>query len=116
MSSLDKSFKINVKLSIVDKPELLFVNNPNYEQLLRKHDLLRGVTMDDGDMKPQLPVYQDLGNGDYTSALRPAVNHCSEEKTGANSRKNKVRVGDNESWLGITVKHDALNPDFAIRL
>lgn len=50
VSSLDGSFKINVKLSKVNKPELLFVRNPNYEQLLRKHDHLRGVTMDDVDL------------------------------------------------------------------
>ncbi len=31
VSSLDESFKINVKLSKVDKPELLFVKNPNYD-------------------------------------------------------------------------------------
>ena len=65
VSSLDENFKINVKLSKVEKPELLLVKNPNYDQLLRKHDHLRGVTMDDGDMKPQLPVRLVLGNAEY---------------------------------------------------
>ena len=65
MSSLDENFKINVKLSKVEKPELLLVKNANYDQLLRKHDHLRGVTMNDGDMKPQLPVCLVLGNAEY---------------------------------------------------
>jgi hypothetical protein len=62
---LGESFKINVKLSKVDKPELLFVKNPNYDQLLPKYDHLRGVAMDDSDMKPQLPIHLVLGNGEY---------------------------------------------------
>ena len=65
VSSLDENFKINVKVSKVNKPELLFVKNPNYDQLLRKHDHLRGVTMDDSDTKPQLPIHLVLGNGEY---------------------------------------------------
>ena len=65
VSSLDENFKTNVKVSKVNKPELLFVKNPNYDQLLRKHDHLRGVTMDDGDTKPQLPIHLILGNGEY---------------------------------------------------
>ena len=65
VSSLDESFKINVKVSKVNKPELLFVKNPNYDQLLRKQDHLQGVTMDDVDTKPQLPVHFVLGNGKY---------------------------------------------------
>ena len=63
MSSLDGSFKINVKLSKVDKSELLLVQNPNYKKLLHKHDQLQGVTMDNGDTKPQLPIHLVLGNG-----------------------------------------------------
>ena len=65
VSSLDENFKINVKDSKVNKPELLFVKNPSYDQLLRKHDHLRGVTMDDGDTKPQLLIHFVLGNGEY---------------------------------------------------
>ena len=42
---MDENFKINVKLSKVEKLELLLVKNPNYDQLLHKHDHLRGVTI-----------------------------------------------------------------------
>ena len=65
VSSLDENLKINVKVSKVNKPERLFVKNPNYDQLLHKHDHLRDVTMDDGDTKPQLPIHLVLGNGEY---------------------------------------------------
>ena len=65
VSSLDESFKINVKLSKVYKPELFVVRNPNCEKLLHKHDHLRGVTMDDGDTKLQLSIHLVLENGEY---------------------------------------------------
>ncbi|XP_028412467.1 uncharacterized protein LOC114535295 [Dendronephthya gigantea] len=43
ISSLDESFKLNVKVSKVDKPELLTVNNPSYDRLKQSYEHLRGV-------------------------------------------------------------------------
>ena len=74
--SLDESYKINVKLAKVDKPELLHIKNPGYDKLIREHDHLRGVTMDDHDIKQQLPIHLILGNGEYArikTSTKPLV-------------------------------------------
>ena len=57
VSSLDGSFKINVKVAKVDKSELLTVKNPGYDRLIREYDHLRSVTMDNDDTKLQLPIH-----------------------------------------------------------
>ena len=51
VSSLDKSYKINVKLSKVEKPEWLSIRNPKYDKLMREHDHLRTITIDDNDAR-----------------------------------------------------------------
>ena len=49
----------------VDKSELLNVDNPHYQQLIAKYSHLEGVTMDDKDQKPKLPIHLILGASDY---------------------------------------------------
>ena len=89
VSSLDESFRINVKDSKVDKPELLFVKIPKYDQLLRKHDHLRGVTMDDGDTKQQLPIHLILGNGEYARIKTSSKPLIGKEDGGPVAEKTK---------------------------
>ena len=54
------------------------MKNPNYEAMLRKHDHLRGVTMDDHNKKPVLPVNLVLGNGEY-----PRIKTSSKQLIGS---------------------------------
>ncbi|XP_028408717.1 uncharacterized protein LOC114531281 [Dendronephthya gigantea] len=65
ISALDGSYKMNVKLAKVEKPELLNVTNPGYQELKRKYDHLRDVIVDDLDTKGNLPIHLVLGNGEY---------------------------------------------------
>lgn len=50
-------------VSKVDKPELMLLQNPKYEELKRKYQHL--VRMDDEDSKPLLPVHLLLGASEY---------------------------------------------------
>ena len=65
ISALDGSYKTNVKLAKVEKPELLSITNPGYEKLKRKYNHLQSVVIDDSDTKNQLPIHLVLGNGEY---------------------------------------------------
>ena len=69
VSSLDESYKINVKLSKVQKLKLLSISNPRYDKLICKQDHLQTITMDDDDAKQQLPIHLVLGNGEYVHIM-----------------------------------------------
>ena len=57
---------MSVTLSKVDKPALMMLENPKYEELMKKYTHLSGVYMDDKDIKPQLPIHLVLGASGYT--------------------------------------------------
>ena len=65
IASVDKKFELEVELTGVDKPTLLEINNPHYEQLLQKYQHLKGVKLNDPADKATLPVHLVLGAGDY---------------------------------------------------
>ena len=49
----------------VDKGELLFLDNPRYQQILRENSHLNGVHIDDLDTKENLPIHLILGASEY---------------------------------------------------
>lgn len=51
VSFINDEFKINVKVTKVDKSELLSVKTPGYE------NLVNGVAIDDRDTKEELPIH-----------------------------------------------------------
>ena len=61
--SLDDSYEMDVRVTKVNKGELLRIDNPRYEQLIRKHQHLKQVA--DHDSKQQLPIHMILGSGEY---------------------------------------------------
>ena len=76
IESTTNEFTMSTKLIKVDKPELLFLENPNYGNLIENYPHLKGVTIEDRDKKPKLPVHVVLGNGDYSrikTETRPRV-------------------------------------------
>ena len=76
VSALDGKFKMNVKMAKVEAPELLEINNPNYEKLIRDYSHLRPVVIDDTDTKDRLPIHLVLGNGEYArikTSTKPLV-------------------------------------------
>ncbi|XP_028413673.1 uncharacterized protein LOC114536529 [Dendronephthya gigantea] len=74
ITSLDGRYEMVTRLSKVDKSELLFIENPEYEKLIRQH--LSEVHMDDHSTKTQLPIHVILGSGDYArikTATKPLI-------------------------------------------
>ena len=74
--ALDGKFIMDVNVTRVDKGDLLVLDNPNYEQLLRTYKHLEGIQMADNGRKPKLPVHLILGASDYMrikTSERPRV-------------------------------------------
>jgi hypothetical protein len=65
ISALGGSYKMNVKLAKVQKPELLNIINPGYEELEGKYNHLQDAVIDELDTKKKLPIHLVLGNGEY---------------------------------------------------
>ena len=65
VASISGDFSMGVTVSKVDKPELMTLENPKYEELMEKYTHLSGVHMDDNDTKPQLPIHLVLGASEY---------------------------------------------------
>jgi hypothetical protein len=109
VSSLEESFKK------VNKHELLFLKNPNYDQLLCKHDHLQGITMVDGDVKPQHPIHLVLGNGEYVcikTSSKPLIGREDGEPIAE-----KTKFGCVIMSPGMEFEHNTMFvTDFAIRI
>ena len=69
IESTINEFSMTTRCTKVDKSELLFLENPNYENIIQSYPHLKGVTIEDRDKKPKLPVHVVLGNGDYSRIL-----------------------------------------------
>lgn len=87
VESLDGSYQMSVKLTRVNKAELLSIDNPNYGQLINKYPHLQGVKITDRDKKDQLPIHVVLGRGKYArvkTETKPQIGQDGEpvaEKT-----------------------------------
>ena len=66
ISSLRGDFLLETDVTMVNKKQLLSLENPRYKQVLERYDHLKGVKMDDMDTKEFLPVHLILGVCDYT--------------------------------------------------
>lgn len=65
-SSLKGAFVLEMKMTQVNKKQLLSLENPCYQQVLERYDHLKGLKMDDMDTEDFLPVHLILGACDYT--------------------------------------------------
>ncbi|XP_078368252.1 uncharacterized protein LOC144652094 [Oculina patagonica] len=65
VTSLSGDFSMSVTVSKVDKPELMTLENPKYEELTKRYTHLSDVYMDDKDGKPKLPIHLVLGASEY---------------------------------------------------
>ena len=64
---LEASFKQKVWIMVTIAHlglRTMLVDNPRYKKLVEKHPHLKGVTMDDNDERPRLPVHIILGNSE----------------------------------------------------
>ena len=64
LRSVKGDFEMEADVTKVEKPHLVVVDNPQYTKLIEKHPHLKGVTMDDTDERPHLPVHIILGNSE----------------------------------------------------
>ena len=86
VESLDGNYQMSVKLTRVNKAELLSIDNPNYGQLINKYPHLQ-VKITDCDKKDQLPIHVVLGSGEYArvkTETKPQIGQDGEpvaEKT-----------------------------------
>ena len=87
LGAIDSEYELDVELTKVDRPELLLVDNPRYEELRSRYPYLRPVEINETQNKPQLPVHLVLGAGEYARikvAEKPLVGREGEpvaEKT-----------------------------------
>ena len=63
--SVDGDFQLDVKVTEIEKRDLLTIDNPHYDQVIEDNSYLKGVRMDDKDEKSQLPVHMILGANDF---------------------------------------------------
>ena len=65
IGDVNGKFTMPVEVTKVDKGELLFLDNPNYEETIAKNPNLSGVVMNDQDKKSRLLVHLILSAGEY---------------------------------------------------
>ena len=66
VSNLKGNFKITADVNKVNKPQLLSLPNPCYQDMIQEFRHLKGVNMDDTDNKVNLPIHMILGACEYT--------------------------------------------------
>ena len=64
LNSVKGNSEMEAEVTKVEKPHLMMLDNPRYKKLVEKHPHLKGVTMDDNDERPRLPVHIILGNSE----------------------------------------------------
>ena len=65
LSSIDGEFKMDAKLTKVNKSQLLTIPNPQYQRMAATYSHLQPVDIADKDTKDQLPIHIILSVGDY---------------------------------------------------
>ncbi len=66
VKSLSGGFQLETEVTNVNRGVLLALDNTQYPTLINQYAHLRGITIDDTDTKPQLPVHLILGISEYT--------------------------------------------------
>ena len=61
ITDIEEKVKLSCELNRIEKNVLMSVPNPRYKELIRAHEHLRGVDMNDEDEKALLPVHLILG-------------------------------------------------------
>ena len=65
VAGLSGDFSMSVEVTKVNKSELLYLDNPKYEEIIKTNEHMQGVTMDDHDTKDKLPVHIILGASEF---------------------------------------------------
>ena len=81
VSSVTSDFKMDVNLVKVNKEELLSVDNPEYDKLIKKYPHLKGVEVVDHDSQSKLPIHVVLSAGEYArvkTTAKPRIGQDGE--------------------------------------
>ena len=65
VSNFKGNFKIRSEVNKVNKPQLISVSNPCYQDMIQEFSHLKGLNMDDTDNKANLPKHIILGTSEY---------------------------------------------------
>ena len=65
IGGLTGDFSLSVEVTKVNKNELLLLDNPRYEEIIKNHSYMKGVAMEDHDLKDKLPVHIILGASEF---------------------------------------------------
>ena len=63
--NLKGDFELSTEVTKVEKNVLLTIPNPKYLEMLKSHQHLIGITMDDNDEKAELPIHVIIGTNQY---------------------------------------------------
>ena len=66
INDVSGDFQFKAEISKVERETLLSLPNPNYESVLRQHQHLRDIKMNDTDTKAELPIHLILDASEYT--------------------------------------------------
>ena len=81
ISSIRGKFEMTTMVSKVDKSVLLSIPNPRYADKIKTFSHLAGVTIDDEDTKPELPIHLILGASVYSrikTHTKPKIGKAGE--------------------------------------
>ena len=65
VANLKGDFQLSVEVTRVEKPKLLELDNPKYNDIVERYTHLKRVEMDDSDTKTMLPVHLILGASEF---------------------------------------------------
>ena len=88
IKSLDQKFELEIKMSKIDKPELMKLNNPNYAHLLERYKHLNGAKFEDPDTRTQIPIHLVLG-----LAIMPKLKPLRLKRWGSRWQRKPSSVG-----------------------
>ena len=63
--NLKRDFELFTEVTKVEKNVLLTIPNPKYQEMLKRHQHLSGITMDNKDKKAELPIHVIIGTNQY---------------------------------------------------
>ena len=63
--NLKGDFELSIEVKKVEKNILLSIPNPKYQEMLKSHQHLSGITMDGKDEKAELPIHVIIGTNQY---------------------------------------------------
>ena len=98
ISDTEGNFSMETKVNKVEKPCLLELPNPHYDNLIKKYSHISGVKMVDNDKKDKLPIHVVLGACDYARIKTKCAQRVGTPPGDPVAEKNNIRLDNNVTW------------------